>query len=99
MPRCGYEPMFGSELEFFLYRESYEEAHAKNFEGLTPSVPYVLDYNILAAGYDEEFMREIRTGDDDGRHARRVVEGRGVARPARDELPLRGRAEGRQTTT
>ena len=24
----GYEPMFGSELEFFLFRESYAEAHA-----------------------------------------------------------------------
>src|SRR3954452_22692825 len=26
----GFEPMFGSELEFFLFRESYEEASAKH---------------------------------------------------------------------
>ena len=32
VPRLGYEAMFGSELEFFLFRESYEEAHAKHFE-------------------------------------------------------------------
>src|SRR5438132_290124 len=57
----GYEAMFGSELEFFLFRESYEEAHAKHFRDLTPSVPYILDYHILASGYDEPFMRAVRT--------------------------------------
>jgi glutamine synthetase len=57
----GYEPMFGSELEFFLFRESYEEAHAKHYHDLTPSVPYILDYHILASSYDEPFLREIRT--------------------------------------
>jgi glutamine synthetase len=57
----GYEPMFGSELEFFLFRESYAEAHAKHYHDLTPSVPYILDYHVLASSYDEPFMREIRT--------------------------------------
>ena len=57
----GYEPMFGSELEFFLFRESYEEAHAKHYHDLTPSVPYILDYHILASSYDEPFLREVRT--------------------------------------
>ena len=57
----GYEPMFGSELEFFLFRESYLEAHAKHYHDLTPSVPYVLDYHILGSSYDEPFLREVRT--------------------------------------
>ena len=57
----GYDAMFGSELEFFLFRESYAEAHAKHYHDLTPSVPYVLDYHILGAGYDEPFLREVRT--------------------------------------
>jgi glutamine synthetase len=56
----GFEAMFGSELEFFLFRESYEEAWAKHYRDLTPSVPYILDYHILAAGYDEPFLREVR---------------------------------------
>src|SRR6266550_5581813 len=56
----GYEAMFGSELEFFLFRESYEDAHGKHFRDLTPSVPYILDYHILASGYDEPFLRQIR---------------------------------------
>src|SRR5229473_7183110 len=58
----GYEPMFGSELEFFLFRESYAEAHAKHYHDLTPSVPYILDYHVLATTYDEPFIRAVRKG-------------------------------------
>src|SRR5438067_3896255 len=57
----GLEPMFGSELEFFLFRETYLEAHAKHYHDLTPSVPYILDYHILAASFDEPFLRDVRT--------------------------------------
>src|SRR5690349_19864837 len=57
----GFEAMFGSELEFFLFRESYLEAHAKHYHDLTPSVPYILDYHILAASFDEPFLRAVRT--------------------------------------
>ena len=57
----GFEPMFGSELEFFLFRDSYAEAHAKHYHDLTPSVPYILDYHILAASFDEPFIRTVRT--------------------------------------
>lgn len=58
----GYEPMFGSELEFYLFKETYAEAHEKGYEGLTPSVPYILDYHILATTYDEPFIRQVRNG-------------------------------------
>ncbi len=58
----GYEPMIGSELEFYLLKESFEEAHAKHYRDLTPSVPYTLDYHVLATTYDEPFMRQIRNG-------------------------------------
>ena len=57
----GFDAMFGSELEFFLFRETFEEARAKHYRDLTPSVGYILDYHILAAGYDEPFMRAVRT--------------------------------------
>src|SRR5438445_4686057 len=57
----GFEPMFGSELEFFPFRETYLEAHAKHYHDLTPSVPYILDYHILAASFDEPFLRTVRT--------------------------------------
>jgi glutamine synthetase len=58
--KLGFEPMFGSELEFFLLKETYAQAHAKDYNGLTPSVPYILDYHILATTYDEPFIRAVR---------------------------------------
>lgn len=58
----GFEPMFGSELEFFLFRETYAEARAKHYRELTPSVPYILDYHVLATSYDEPLIRQIRNG-------------------------------------
>ncbi len=58
--KLGFEPMFGSELEFYLFKETFAEAHAKHYEGLTPSVPYILDYHILATSYDEPFIRDVR---------------------------------------
>ncbi len=56
----GFEPMFASELELYLFRETYAEAHAKRYRDLTPSVPYILDYHVLATSYDEELLRAIR---------------------------------------
>src|SRR5262249_56795633 len=44
----GFDAMFASELEFYLLREAYEEAHRKGYDEPTPSVPYILDYHILA---------------------------------------------------
>ena len=80
----GYEPMFGSELEFFLFKETYAEAHAKHYRGLTPSVPYILDYHILATSYDEPVIRQIRNG----MHAAglRVEASKGEAWPGQHEI-------------
>jgi glutamine synthetase len=58
----GFQAMFGSELEFFLLKETYAEAHAKHYRDLTPSVPYILDYHILATTYDEDLIRQMRNG-------------------------------------
>jgi glutamine synthetase len=83
----GYDAAFGSELEFFLFRESYEEAHAKHYRDLTPSVPYILDYHILAAGYDEPFMRAIRTAMKAA--GMRVESSKGEAWPGQHEINFR----------
>src|SRR6202158_2705458 len=58
--KLGFEPMFGSELEFYLLKETFAEAHAKRYQDLTPSVPYNLDYHVLATSYDEAFIRAVR---------------------------------------
>jgi len=59
---AGFEPMFGSELEFYVLKESYPEAHAKHYRDLTPSVPYILDYHVLATTFVEPLIRQIRNG-------------------------------------
>jgi glutamine synthetase len=83
----GFEPMFGSELEFFLFRESYEEARAKHFRDLTPSVPYILDYHILASSYDEPLLRTMRNAMTG---AGLQVEGsKGEAWPGQHEINFR----------
>jgi len=80
----GLTPMLGSELEFFLYRETYAEAHAKHYRDLTPSVPYILDYHILASSYDEDLIRQIR---NDMKGAGLVVENsKGEAGPGQHEI-------------
>jgi glutamine synthetase len=83
----GLTPMFGSELEFYLLRETYAEAHAQHYRGLTPSVPYILDYHILATSYDEPFMRTIRNS----MHAAgiRVENSKGEAWPGQHEINFR----------
>jgi glutamine synthetase len=58
----GYTPMFASELEFFLFKESYAEAHEKDYRDLTPTIPYILDYHILATTMDEAYLGPIRRG-------------------------------------
>jgi glutamine synthetase len=79
--------MFGSELEFFLFRESYAEAHAKHYHDLTPSVPYILDYHVLASSYDEPFLREVRTNMKTAGMA--VESSKGEAWPGQHEINFR----------
>jgi len=83
----GYEPMFASELEFYLLRESYAEAHANHYRALTPSVPYILDYHVLATTYDEPLLRQLR---NDMRRAGVPIESsKGEAWPGQHEVNFR----------
>ena len=83
----GFTPMVGSELEFYLLRETFSEAHAKGYRDLTPSVPYILDYHVLATTYDEPLLRAIRNG----MHAAgiRVETSKGEAWPGQQEINFR----------
>jgi glutamine synthetase len=58
----GFTPLFASELEFYLYKESYAQAHEQDYRGLTPTIPYILDYHILATTMDENVLGPIRRG-------------------------------------
>jgi len=58
----GMRAMMASELEFFLFKESFEEAHAKGYRDLTPISPYNEDYHIFQTSKEEDVMRAIRNG-------------------------------------
>ena len=61
---AGYTIKCGSELEFLLFRDSYEEAQASGYAGLTPHSAYVEDYHVLQTTRDEYLIRAIRNGVD-----------------------------------
>jgi glutamine synthetase len=50
---AGFEVMVGSELEYFLYRDSYREAQAKGYADLQPFGWYIEDYHLLQATREE----------------------------------------------
>jgi glutamine synthetase len=49
-----------SELEFYLFRDSYSEAHAADYRGLAPFHHHHGDNDILIAGYAEPFLADLR---------------------------------------
>jgi glutamine synthetase len=83
----GFEAKFGSELEFYLLKESYAEAHERHYRGLTPSVPYILDYHVLATTYDEPFIRKVRNGMQAA--GLQVENSKGEAWPGQQEINFR----------
>ena len=60
----GYTVNIASELEFYLFRESYEEAQAKGYGDLTYHAPFLQDYHMLQTTRDEYVIRAIRNGMD-----------------------------------
>ncbi|MEP6908979.1 MAG: glutamine synthetase family protein [Actinomycetota bacterium] len=84
---AGFTAMFGSELEFFLFKETYEDARAKHYRDLTPSVPYILDYHILASTYDEPLLRQIRNSMEGAGIP--VETSKGEAGPGQHEINFR----------
>jgi glutamine synthetase len=51
-----------SELEFFLFDDSYDIANRKGYRNLKTSGHYIEDYHILQTTKDESVMRAIRNG-------------------------------------
>jgi len=82
--KMGLEPMVGTELEFYLMKETFAEAHAKHYSNLTPSVPYILDYHVLATSYDEPFIRAVRKGMKEA--GIKVESSKGEAWPGQQEI-------------
>ena len=59
---AGMKAMVGTELEFVVYNNTYEQAFNKGYKDLTPSNQYNVDYSILGGSRVEPLLRAIRLG-------------------------------------
>jgi glutamine synthetase len=50
----------GTELEFVLFKDSYEQAFDKNYRDLIPANQYNVDYSLLGTARVEPLLRRIR---------------------------------------
>ncbi|MFD5030414.1 glutamine synthetase family protein [Streptomyces sp. NPDC058405] len=50
----------GTELEFIVFKDTFEQAWDSHYRGLTPANQYNVDYSVLGTGRIEPLLRRIR---------------------------------------
>ncbi|MDA8323051.1 MAG: glutamine synthetase family protein [Actinomycetota bacterium] len=58
----GWTALAGTELEFIVYKDSYEQAADQNYASLTPVNQYNVDYSILGTSRIDPLLRRITGG-------------------------------------
>jgi glutamine synthetase len=56
----GYTIKAGSELEFYLFKDSFDAIAENGYRNLRPSSTYIMDYHMLQTTKDEWIIRQIR---------------------------------------
>ena len=56
----GFVAVAGTELEFMVFEDTYEQAWDRRYAGLTPANRYNVDYSIIGTGRVEPLLRDIR---------------------------------------
>ncbi|MFF3348596.1 glutamine synthetase family protein [Streptomyces sp. NPDC002779] len=56
----GLTAQVGTELEFIVFKDTYEQAWDAGYRGLTPANQYNIDYSVLGTGRIEPLLRRIR---------------------------------------
>src|SRR3712207_6679980 len=56
----GLQAFAGTELEFIVFRNSYEDAQERAYRGLNPANLYNVDYSLLGTARVEPLIRRIR---------------------------------------
>ncbi|MFI5572090.1 glutamine synthetase family protein [Streptomyces sp. NPDC051740] len=56
----GHTARVGTELEFIVFKDTYEQAWDAGYRGLTPANRYNVDYSVLGTGRVEPLLRRIR---------------------------------------
>ncbi len=83
----GMQAMMGSELEFYLFDETYDSARQKSYSNLTTTGHYIEDYHIFQTSKEEEVMRSIRNGLEDAGIP--VENSKGEWGPGQEEINVR----------
>ncbi len=78
---------FASELEFYLFDETYDSAADKRYHGLQTAGRYIEDYHILQTTKEEGVMRAIRNGLHDAGIP--VENSKGEWGPGQEEINVR----------
>ena len=58
----GFKSAMATELEFFVFKESFEELREKGYRELTTISEYNEDYHLFQTAKEESLMRKIRKG-------------------------------------
>ncbi|MFG3498446.1 glutamine synthetase family protein [Streptomyces sp. NPDC047928] len=80
----GYTAHVGTELEFIVFKDTYEQAWDANYRGLTPVNQYNIDYSVLGTGRVEPLLRRIR--NDMAGAGMTVESAKGECNPGQHEI-------------
>jgi glutamine synthetase len=83
----GWTAFVGTELEFIVFENSFEDAWSRQYRDLTPANQYNVDYSVLGTSRIEPLLRAIRLGM---RGAGMSVESaKGECNPGQHEIAFR----------
>ncbi|MFF4042217.1 glutamine synthetase family protein [Streptomyces sp. NPDC001816] len=87
LAELGYTAQVGTELEFIVFKDSYEQAWDANYRDLTPANQYNIDYSILGTGRIEPLLRRLR--NDMAGAGLTVESAKGECNPGQHEIAFR----------
>ncbi|WP_236788955.1 glutamine synthetase family protein [Amycolatopsis sp. GM8] len=83
----GLTAYVGTELEFIVFDDGYEQAWQRGYRELTPANQYNVDYSLLGTGRLEPLLRRIR--NEMGAAGMYVESAKGECNPGQHEIAFR----------
>jgi glutamine synthetase len=83
----GWTAYVGTELEFIVFEDSFEQAWDKGYRDLVPANRYNVDYSVLGTSRVEGLLRAIRLGMRDA--GMQVESAKGECNPGQHEIAFR----------
>lgn len=83
----GLRAFVGTELEFLVFSDTYEQAWERGYSGLTPANLYNVDYSLLGTARIEPLLRRIRAAMREAGMA--VESAKGECNPGQHEIAFR----------